>query len=864
MRIVPIIRLRSWRLSSNQFATPPLISLVALAFLALPAVCQRATGDFIAAKRSTLLDGYSWLDPARFKDNSVAADLNGDGKADFVIADDIRDPNTNVTTEAVHSLLNNGDGTFRTVTALTADHPSHQLLVDLDGDGKTDLVSARFPWSLPSTFQPELDISFGNGNGTFAGTKSYTLGEASSFLDSGDVNGDGLPDLVLATSQGFSIFLNGGNRTLKAPLVYHQSVIPWGFTLADVNGDGRSDLIFVDWQGGRVGIALGTSTGMFAPATFYKTGANPGRPAVGDLDGNGIMDLVVPSSKGADVLLGIGNGTFRVIPWPLSAGTGSAKLQDFNHDGKMDLVLVNDGTNGTQTPTASVYTGHGDGTFSAPRVYDSPKFQDLIGILDVNGDGAADLVFSDLTVLLGDGKGAFQGSPITRSSNANNLVTGDFNGDGKPDVAVANVPVCVAPNKLCPITVTILLGSGAGWFQAPKTYQTGLSVRGYTRAGIAAADFNRDGHLDLVVKSQLNPSLSLLLGNGDGSLRAPRMVDAPIGSDLYPGADDVFVTDLNHDHKLDIVVDSGVLLGHGDGTFETLRSFPDLGSPGIQRIGIADFNGDGNLDIVASIENTTPGNSPSYSIAILNGDGAGGFKTSSEWPTLIFASPIIAARMNGDSFPDLVIGGRGVTVLLNKGDGTFPTSGTLYAPGFGDSLAVADFNGDGIKDVVAMSAYRLQLLTGNGNGTLDSTRQPVIASDGAIAPADLDMDGALDFVVATPVGVSRFINSGPPTITPAALVWGTVQLGKTGATKSVAVRNYSKQTLKLHAVVVGSSAKDFAIKSTACGKQVLPGASCGMSLAFAPQASGTRSSVLQVTDEFGNLQKVMLQGLGTH
>jgi hypothetical protein len=363
----------------------------------------------------------------------------------------------------------------------------------------------------------------------------------------------------------------------------------------------------------------------------------------------------------------------------------------------------------------------------------------------------------------------------------------------------------------------------------------------------------------------MNPSLSLLLGNGDGTLRAPRMVDAPIGSDLYPGAYDVFVTDVNHDHKLDIVVDSGVLLGRGDGTFDTLRSFPEFGSPGIQRIGIADFNGDGNLDIVASTvsNSSSPYSSPIYGMAILMGDGAGGFKTSSEWWTSTLASPLIAARMNGDSFPDLVFGERGISVLLNNGDGTFPTDAAVNVPGLGGSFMVADFTGDGIKDVVAMAQYTMTLLSGKGDGTFNSTREPVVATNGAMAAADLDKDGALDLLIATPLGISRFMNSGPPAISPASLVWAGVKLGKTSAAKTVTVRNYSKKVLVFRALLAGSNPTDFAINSTTCNRQVQPGASCSVSMVFKPQASGARSGVLQLTDDFGNLQQTPLQGLGT-
>ncbi len=837
-----------------------------LAFLISFASAQRITGDFIAGKRIPEVAGYEEFSPASFQNSRASADVNGDGKADFVISDVVLDPVTNQLFFGIHTLLNNGDGSFRTITARASDSQAALMLADLDGDGKVDLVSAKGSNSYLYPAAPVAEVSFGNGDGTFSGTQSYNLGENTTRMDVGDVNGDGAPDLVFATSQDILVFLNGGNRTFSGPLRFDPTVPLAAFIVADVNGDGRSDLIFSDGSvvfnfadGGRVGVALGTPTGAFTAPVFYKTALFPDKPQVGDLNGDGLMDLVVPSNHGIDLLLGDGNGSFHRESWPASSSGTSAMLADLNRDGKLDLILVNDGSGPAEgsIPYLRVHTGHGDGTFSAPRLYDSPNGQDVLGVADVNGDGAPDLVMSDLTVLLGDGFGSLRSSPITRSPNTSSVVTGDFNRDGKPDLAVTSVAAC-NPGVQCPIIVTMLPGSGSDWFQAPKTYQTGLMQWSSANLGIAAGDLNADGYLDLVIRSPLAPSVSVSLGDGQGNLSAPRIVDAPIGNDTYPGSYDVFVADVNQDGKPDIVVDSGVLLGQGDGSFQSLIPFPGFPSPGPQRLAIADFNGDGKLDVAVSLASqTNPG------MAILMGDGRGNFTIDSEWAAQDSAYGLIAARMNADSLPDLVVVSRGISVLLNKGNGTFPTDSTHYNVGSSERLGVGDFNGDGSNDVVTFRLNQMILLTGKGDGTLDQTIAQVDATSGAVATVDLDTDGALDVFVATPLGVSRFMNAGPASMTPSSLLWHGVKLGNTGAVKTVTVHNYSKRILVLRKLMLGLNSHDFSIRSMTCGGQLHPGVSCAINLVFAPQASGTRSAVLQVSDNFGNLQKVPLTGTGT-
>ena len=411
--------------------------------------------------------------------------------------------------------------------------------------------------------------------------------------------------------------------------------------------------------------------------------------------------------------------------------------------------------------------------------------------------------------------------------------------------------------------MTMLPGGGSDSFQAPKTYQTGLVQTGGPNVGLAVGDLNGDGHLDLVLKSPLNSSLKVFIGNGDGTLKSPQTVDAPIGNDTYPGRSDVFLTDVNHDGKLDIAVDSGVFARPGDGTFQSLISFPNFPSPGPQRLALADFDGDGNLDAAISLQTQpNPYNSPITSLAILMGDGTGKFVTSSEWDTTGFSDGIAAAKMNGDSLPDLVLySGPGVSVLLNKGNGTFPASSTVYP--FGGPFVVGDFTGDGINDVVVLGPSQLTLLTGKGDGTLSQTIPPVIGYGQAIAKADLDVDGAVDVVAVNSLGVVRFMNFGPFSISPSSLLWHGVKLGNYGAIKTVTIHNYSQRDLRIGGGVLGANSEDFPGVTQTCTGLVHPGVSCVWNIVFAPHAVGTRSAALQLTDNYGNVQRVQLTGTGT-
>lgn len=355
----------------------------------------------------------------------------------------------------------------------------------------------------------------------------------------------------------------------------------------------------------------------------------------------------------------------------------------------------------------------------------------------------------------------------------------DVNGDGYPDLVVANYCQTLNPQGTCngqPGGVGILLGNGDGTFRAAASYNSG----GIIGLAVAVADVNGDGNLDVIVANGCENSsdcnyqgdtgiggVSVLLGNGDGTFQPAVSYSSGGGY-----ADAIAVADLNGDGNLDLIVANwcqsttfcslgtnglpgsfSVLLGNGDGTFEAPVTYSAGGSDSAA-IAVADLNGDGYLDLVIGNEG-----SPGSLMSVLLGNGDGTFEAP-----VVYSSggaipgSIVIRDVNGDGKLDLVVGGGGaVSVLFGNGDGTFQPP---VSYGLGDyiyAIAVGDVNGDGNPDVVAVGR-ELSVLVGEGEGTF---RSYVLRKSGgdAIAIGDVNRDGRPDLVIAGGGGVEALLNS---------------------------------------------------------------------------------------------------------
>jgi uncharacterized protein (TIGR03437 family) len=325
-----------------------------------------------------------------------------------------------------------------------------------------------------------------------------------------------------------------------------------------------------------------------------------------------------------------------------------------------------------------------------------------LAIGDFNGDGKADLTVANsrsnnVSVLLGNGNGTFQAAVNYAAGATPRLVAvGDFNGDGKADLAVANWD----SNN-----VSVLLGNGNGTFQPAVSYAAGSGP-----TIIVIRDFNGDGKADLIVANHNSHNVSVLLGNGNGTFQPA----VSYATDTSPC--ELSAGDLNGDHKADLVMSNwagssvSVLLGNGNGTFQPEVNYATGSGPGSAAIG--DFNGDGKADLAVANWN-------SVSVSMLLGNGNGTFQPAMN--TALGSAPesITIGDLNGDGKADLVVSNwnsASVSVLLGNGNGTFQRV-VNYAVGISPwRVAVGDFNGDGRADlaVANYNSNHVSVLLGTG------------------------------------------------------------------------------------------------------------------------------------------------------
>lgn len=629
-----------------------------------------------------------------------------------------------------------GDGTFVYRSGVGGVAPI--AAADVDGDGRVDLVAAG-----PSGRGPDVRLGRGDFTFQFLGGHGGPYGVGRLALE--DFDQEGRPDLLtVARDLPFlSVSLNSGHGEFRG--VTGLDMVSSALVLGDLNGDGKLDIAMPGGAG--VVTLMGLGTGAFATRVEWTVSTPPSRVAIGDVNGDGYSDVVIwgPAVAPVGFLPGRGDGTFGTEqPLGISRFYGELAIADVNGDGRMDIVVTNRMTNRLTTNLQIA-----SGTFDAGRDSDAGPGPNGLAMADVNGDGRIDAVVSDMhsnsvAVLLGQANGQL-GSVGVPVDLPRDVTLADLNRDGHLDLLTA----CDSTGRL-----SVRRGNGNGTFGAPTEYAVGIGV-----SSVVAGNFDGDGVLDLAMAG--DDSVVTQHGRVDGTFDDPVRFAAPSPSRVIAG-------DLDRDGAPDLVACSQgtnsvtVLRGRGDGAFTSLGCFATGASPAEPVL--ADWNGDGNPDLAVV-------NQASNSVSLLLGRGDGGFEPARN--IIVGPGPwdIAAADADHDGRVDLMVALTGdsgtppkIVFLRGQGDGSFAPG---VAFGVGDHtrmLAVADFDNDGSIDIAATSPFTqtVSVYRGAGNGTF-GTKQDFGTGPYAcrLAVGDLNGDGRADLAVATlyPGAVTLLLNT---------------------------------------------------------------------------------------------------------
>ncbi len=486
--------------------------------------------------------------------------------------------------------------------------------------------------------------------------------------------------------------------------------------------------------------------------------------AIADLDGDGQEDVatVFKGVNAVTVMRTDGVNFLAPVDFPAGVNPKVLRVGDVNRDGKQDLLTANLGTlepSGYSGGTVSLLLGNGDGTFQSGVAIAAGDVPNDLELGDFNEDGNLDLAVADtpnaapeaLRICIGNGDGTFQPAASIDAPTARSLVVADLNADAdNHDDIITNG--------------SILLGRGDGTFAPAVGFPFGFDI---ILSHVAVGDLNGDRKPDVVSGSLMNELVSVFLGQGDGTLAAPRHYA------VHGPPNEIEIGDQDEDGAIDVIAANSSgggarLLGNGDGTFQAAELYPTIENAtrrlGADGTAVADFTGDGVPDIVAanggfwqgSVAQPIFGGSPAV---LLRGLGDGRFAAAVALPGQAGAQ-VAAGDWNGDRRQDLAFTGEGVDkpqlfIALGRGDGTFGAATRIDLPGerrFGVRfLAAAPVNADSAPDLLVanFSNGDVSVFLGDGQGGF-AAQEPVPIGRGVngLATGDLNGDGRLDLVAS--------------------------------------------------------------------------------------------------------------------
>ena len=655
-------------------------------------------------------------------------------------------------------------------------------LADLNGDGHTDLVAVN--GADQANGPVPTRVWFGNGAGGFIDSGQALPGGGNvGDLALGDLDGDGAPDLVLASQAAGAIVLhNNGKGTFALPGTAYKTTNAHSTTavaIGDVDADG--DLDFVAGNAGEVNtVWLNDGQGAFTDSGQRLGGFNlpfTASAALGDLNRDGLPDLVFGNlAFNNSIWMNTGQGQFVDSNQNLGAGdTTSVIIGDIDGDDDLDLVFGNS-SNGVST----AWRNDGTGLFffstgqSLPGV--GPQYYGRLAMGDIDGDGRPDLVIGNttaantnggITTELNDGLGSFTASHHF-SGNSTAVALADLGGDGDLDLVEgrgAGSGASIDQNATTGLPDRVWLNDGSGRFIPAVPV-----IRAVTRPwALALGHLNGDTTTDLVACSATDCAALLV---GGSLLDGPAMIVVNylgVGVSAYATP---ALGDLNGDGRTDIVIPAAdgahILLSNNNNTFT------DTGTPlgaSAAQAGLADLDGDGDLDLITAPDGQGD-------LRAWWNDGNAGFTGAvivAGSPGLRFTA-LDLADLDGDGDQDLLVAAPAplatAVVFRNNGDKTFtPIGNTGTGTGIIVEAKTADLDEDGIPDLLLGTDQGLTLYLGNGDGSFATPGQSIeTTTTSAVAIADLDGDGDLDLAAAHDGPDTLWINDGQGHFSQAASV----------------------------------------------------------------------------------------------